>query len=104
LDSKKTQGRWEHQKRFSAIGYRFMDPGSIIWEMPVFEPLTDDVYVLVVNPIGGKMSKYGQPATRGVYWTGTWKEGLFSPFTKEPKPLDILPGHLSPTVARAKDG
>ncbi|MEL7187471.1 MAG: GH32 C-terminal domain-containing protein, partial [Pseudomonadota bacterium] len=37
-------------------------------------------------------------------WMGEWKDGLFHPFNNEPKMLDILPGHLAPTVARAADG
>ena len=96
--------RWQPQRRFSALSYRVMDPGSVIWEMPVFERLSDKVWVLVVNPIGGKVSKYGDPATRAVYWTGGWADGLFKPFFTEPKNLDLLPGHLAPTVARAADG
>ena len=104
LEPGENGANWEHRDRFSAVSYRLLDIGSIIWEMPVFEPLSDDVHVLVVNPIGGRVSKYGDPATRGVYWMGDWKEGLFHPFDREPKMLDILPGHLAPTVARAEDG
>ena len=97
-------GKWVPRERFSAISYRILDIGSDIWEMPVFEPLTDDVHVLVVNPIGGRVSKYGDSTTRGVYWAGEWRDGLFHPFEKKPKMLDIIPGHLAPTVARGKDG
>ena len=100
----KEGARWQRQKRFTELSYRVMDPGSVIWEMPVFEQLTDSVWVLLVNPIGGKVSKYGDPATRAVYWTGEWTGGTFKPFTRDPKPLDLLPGHLAPTVARAPDG
>jgi beta-fructofuranosidase len=97
--------RWKRQERFADVGYHVMDPGSQIWEMPVFEKLLDGVSVLVVNPIGGKVSKYGEPATRAVYWTGQWSaDGIFKPFFKRPKPLDLVPGHLAPTVARAADG
>jgi sucrose-6-phosphate hydrolase SacC (GH32 family) len=96
--------RWEPQHRFCNLGYRLMDPGSVIWEMPVFHPLANNTYVLVVNPVGGRISKYGEPSTRAVYWTGEWKDGLFHPFFKDPKNLDLMPGHLAPTVARAADG
>jgi sucrose-6-phosphate hydrolase SacC (GH32 family) len=96
--------RWQRQRRFSDLSYRVMDPGSVIWEMPVFQQLSQDVWILLVNPIGGKVSKYGEPATRAVYWTGSWAGGVFKPFTREPKLLDIIPGHLAPTVARAADG
>ncbi|MGX9463042.1 GH32 C-terminal domain-containing protein [Shewanella sp. A14] len=95
---------WRHQKHFSSVPYAQMDIGSAIWEMPVFEALSEDVHILLVNPIGGNIQKYQDPSTRGVYWLGKWKNGLFTPFYKTPKPLDILVGHLSPTVARADDG
>jgi len=81
-----------------------MDPGSVIWEMPVFVRLSDRASILVVNPIGAKVSKYGDPATRAVYWTGEWSEGVFKPFFRTPKNLDMVPGHLAPTVGRAADG
>jgi sucrose-6-phosphate hydrolase SacC (GH32 family) len=81
-----------------------LDIGSEIWEMPVFERLSDEVSILLVNPIGGKVSKYGEPSTRAVYWTGTWSGGTFKPFSSTPKLLDLVPGHLAPTVSRADDG
>ena len=96
--------RWQHQRRFMDPSERILDPGSAIWEMPVFERLTDQVSILVVNPIGGRISKYGDPATRAVYWTGEWSDGVFKPFFRSPKPLDLVPGHLAPTVGRAADG
>jgi beta-fructofuranosidase len=96
--------RWQRQRRFTELSYRVMDPGSDIWEMPVFERLSDQVSVLVVNPIGGRISKYGEPATRAVYWTGEWSGGVFKPFFTTPKNLDLVPGHLAPTVGRAADG
>ena len=96
--------RWQRQRRFTELSYRVMDPGSEIWEMPVFEKLSDRVSILVVNPIGGKVSKYGDPATRAVYWTGEWSGGVFKPFFTTPKNLDLVPGHLAPTVGRAADG
>lgn len=96
--------RWQRRARFAEPGWRQLDNGSDIWEMPVFLRLSGDVWVLLVNPIGGRVSKYGEPATRAVYWTGQWSDGLFRPFSTTPKPLDLLPGHLAPTVARADDG
>ncbi len=96
--------RWQRQRRFTEPTFRALDIGSEIWEMPVFERLADGVSVLVVNPIGGKISKYGEPATRAVYWTGDWSGGVFKPFFRTPKHLDLVPGHLAPTVGRAADG
>lgn len=94
---------WEHNRRFSTIPYSQLDVGSIIWEMPVFEPIGEQ-RLLIVNPIGGDVSKYGDPATRGVYWLGNWHNGQFTPDRAEPQMLDVFPGHLSPTVARLPTG
>ena len=96
--------RWQMQQRFTDTAYKMLDPGSQIWEMPVFQQLSDSVWVLLVNPIGGRFTKYGEQATRAQYWTGEWANGVFKPFFREPKYLDLLPGHLAPTVARAADG
>lgn len=104
LEPNEDGGRWSRRDRFSGLSYRELDIGSNIWEMPVFEPLTEEVRVLVVNPIGGSISKYGEKPTRAVYWTGEWREGLFHPHYSAPKLLDLVPGHLAPTVARANDG
>jgi len=104
LERNGEEATWVHQTKFSSLSYRVLDIGSIIWEMPVFEKIGQEEYVLVVNPIGGAVEKYGELATRGIYWTGDWIDGLFIPHYKQPKLLDILPGHLSPTVARGDDG
>jgi len=96
--------RWQRQRRFMEPAYRILDPGSAIWEMPVFERLSERASILVVNPIGGRVSKYGDPATRAVYWIGEWSGGVFKPFFRTPKNLDLVPGHLAPTVGRTADG
>lgn len=93
---------WKKQPAFAPFAK--MDVGSEIWEMPVFERLGGEKYILVANPIGGKVSKYGDPTTRGVYWIGAWDGTTFKPDSAEPKMLDVLPGHLSPTVARDASG
>ncbi|MCD2344440.1 GH32 C-terminal domain-containing protein [Ideonella azotifigens] len=103
LDRSQARPQWK-PLRFTDVAWRQLDNGSEIWEMPVFVPLGDGVWLLLANPIGGKVSKYGEPATRAVYWTGTWSGDLFTPFDRSPKPLDLLPGHLAPTVGRAADG
>lgn len=94
---------WQHARRFSTVPFARMDVGSDIWEMPVFEEIAGR-RLLIVNPIGGKVSKYGDPATRAVYWLGEWSDGGFTPSEAQPHMLDIFPGHLSPTVARRPDG
>lgn len=104
LEPTEKGARWQPRQRFTEPAYRMLDIGSEIWEMPVFERLSDEVSILVVNPIGGKVSKYGEPSTRAVYWTGTWSGGSFKPFSHTPQPLDLVPGHLAPTVGRAADG
>jgi beta-fructofuranosidase len=104
LEAAEKGARWQPRKTFMEPAYRMLDIGSEIWEMPVFERLSDEVWILLVNPIGGKVSKYGEPSTRAVYWTGTWSGGTFKPFSRTPQPLDLVPGHLAPTVGRAADG
>lgn len=104
LEAGEKGARWQPRQKFMEPGYRVLDIGSEIWEMPVFERLSDDVSILVINPIGGKVNKYGEPSTRAVYWTGTWSGGTFKPFSRTPQPLDLVPGHLAPTVGRAADG
>lgn len=95
---------WAYDPTFAAPSYAQMDIGSDIWEMPVFEAL-DDKHLLIVNPIGGEVSKYGtEKPTRGVYWTGTWDGNTFRPDYLEPKNLDLIVGHLSPTVTRTDTG
>ncbi|MGL3822262.1 GH32 C-terminal domain-containing protein [Sphingopyxis sp. R3-92] len=93
---------WKKQPDFAPFGK--MDIGSDIWEMPVFEKLAGDKYLLVANPIGGSVSKYGKKATRGVYWIGRWDGSRFQPDDVSPKMLDLIPGHLSPTVSRMASG
>ncbi len=93
---------WKMQPPFAPFAK--MDIGSEIWEMPVFERISDDLHILEVNPIGGAVGKYGTPATRGVYWIGRWNGSTFQPLDQKPKMLDLLPGHLSPTIDRDEDG
>jgi sucrose-6-phosphate hydrolase SacC (GH32 family) len=71
--------------------------------MPVFEAIGGR-RVLVANPIGGRISRYGPAATRALYWVGDWRDGLFTPDHAAPSPLDVVPGHLSPTVVREPEG
>jgi sucrose-6-phosphate hydrolase SacC (GH32 family) len=105
----RVDGEWTRAELpFTGVPFAEMDVDSVIWEMPVFEKLGrhdgQDVYVLVVNPIGGAVSKLREPYTRAVYWTGTWDGTQFSPHDARPQPLDVIHGHLAPTVARGPDG
>lgn len=95
-------GCWIRQP--SIAPFAEMDIGSEIWEMPVFEQIGRGRYILLVNPIGRNVSKYGSPATRAVYWIGSWNGSHFRPDDVTPKHLDLIPGHLSPTVARDRHG
>ena len=94
---------WQHQGTFSNVLTQ-MDPSSEIWEMPIFEPLANNKYVLIVNPIGGTRTRFGENATRGVYWIGTWDGSKFTPDQTTHKNLDIIWGHLSPAVTRKSNG
>ncbi|WP_210487755.1 GH32 C-terminal domain-containing protein [Rufibacter aurantiacus] len=90
---------WTFNPTFASIPYSQMDIGSAIWEMPVFASLGNGKHVLVVNPIGGSIGKYGPSKyTRAVYWTGVWQNGRFTPDYAQPKMLDLIHGHLSPTI------
>lgn len=108
-------GSWARSTQpFTSLPYASMDIGSAIWEMPVFEYLGkhngQDKYILVVSPIGGAMRKTEAPYVRSVYWIGTWNStaangaGQFIPDYAQPKNLDVIHGHLSPTIARAANG
>ncbi|TPG37992.1 hypothetical protein EAH79_17085 [Sphingomonas koreensis] len=93
---------WKKQPRIAPFDK--MDVGSDIWEMPVFESIGEGKYILEANPVGADVSKYGEKATRAVYWIGTWDGKRFRPDDLTPKMLDLIPGHLSPTVDRDADG
>ncbi|MGV2872180.1 GH32 C-terminal domain-containing protein [Colwellia sp. E150_009] len=104
-------GKWQRAaKSFSTVSFTDMDIGSAIWEMPVFEYLGkfngQKKYVLIVSPIGGAMKKNQAPYVRSVYWTGTWTKsakgitGQFTPDYTTPKNLDVIHGHISPTLVR----
>ena len=101
-DNLASRSCWKRQPRFAPFSE--MDIGSDIWEMPVFAAIGPGKYILEANPIGGKVSKYGSPATRAVYWIGTWDGVKFRPDDVKAKMLDLLPGHLSPTVDRDATG
>ena len=101
-DNLTSRSCWKRQPAMAP--FRKMDVGSEIWEMPVFEKLGNGKYILVANPIGGKVAKYGEPTTRGVYWIGSWDGATFTPDSLKPRNLDVLPGHLSPTVDRDAHG
>ncbi|MGL1955719.1 MAG: GH32 C-terminal domain-containing protein [Colwellia sp.] len=88
---------------FSTVNYADMDTGSDVWELPVFEPIGNGKHILVMNPIGGSLSRFAPNPVRTVYWIGTWQNGLFTPDFTQPKNFDVIHGHLSPTVARNTD-
>jgi fructan beta-fructosidase len=95
---------WTHKSNFCTVAYSSMDIGSDIWEMPVFESIGNGKYILIVNPIGGTVGKYGPKYTRAVYWVGTFTGGSFTPDYTVPKNLDVIHGHLSPTVEKNTSG
>jgi sucrose-6-phosphate hydrolase SacC (GH32 family) len=96
---------WIYQPNFCSLSFAAMDVGSDVWELPVFESIGNGKHILLVNPVGGSVSKYDNTnPTRGFYWIGTWANGLFTPDYVEPKKLDLVRGHLSPTVERTTAG
>ncbi len=70
---------------------------NVLWEMPVFEKISENKYILLVNPVGGGYRP------RGLYWIGEWNNGQFVPDDTQAKYLDLMIGHISPTVARNAD-
>lgn len=105
-------GNWVRASApFSSVAFSSMNGmGANIWEMPVFEYIGtyngQAKYVLVASPIGGNMRKNTAPYVRSVYWTGTWNPsaangaGQFTPDYSTPKFLDVIHGHVSPTITR----
>jgi sucrose-6-phosphate hydrolase SacC (GH32 family)/uncharacterized protein YjdB len=105
-------GNWVRASApFSSVAFSSMNSmGANIWEMPVFEYIGTHngqaKYVLVASPIGGNMQKNSAPYVRSVYWTGTWNAsaangaGQFTPDYSTPKFLDVIHGHVSPTITR----
>jgi len=89
---------WTRQSQFTTLDYNQVAPAQSLWEMPVFESIGNGKHILIVNPIPGPGH------TRAVYWTGVWSGGLFTPDYTQPKNLDVIHGHLSPTVARNTNG
>ncbi len=89
---------WTRQSQFTTLDYNQVAPARSLWEMPVFESIGNGKHILIVNPIPGPGH------TRAVYWTGVWSGGLFTPDYTQPKNLDMIHGHLSPTVARNTNG
>jgi beta-fructofuranosidase len=79
---------WTHKSNFSTVPYSNMDIGSLVWELPVFESIGGGKYILITNPIGNTVGKYGPKYTRGVYWIGTYSGGQFTP---DYKPRSSLP-------------
>jgi sucrose-6-phosphate hydrolase SacC (GH32 family) len=75
-----------------------MDDSGVFWEMPVFWKF-EDKYVLLVN----KVPHQGVPA-RALYWVGEFKNDRFIPDFQKPKPLEVVNGLLSPSVAKDAQG
>ncbi|MCU4677254.1 GH32 C-terminal domain-containing protein [Catenovulum sp. 2E275] len=71
---------------------------GVLWEMPVFDKISEDKYILLVNPVGNGYKP------RGIYWIGRWVNDQFVPDNNQAKYLDLITGHISPTVARNDDG
>jgi len=96
---------WRKQSGFSSIPYREMDIGSQIWEMPLFEQVEGDTWILLANPIGGEVGGFpSAKITRPVYWLGHWDGTTFTPFYATPKPLEPIHGFLAPTGEKLSDG
>jgi len=64
------------------------------WEMPVFYPINDSIYLLALTPIPTPT----KPAET-IYWLGTWENEIFTPYQAKPKKLELIQKNLlSPAV------
>ncbi len=84
-----------------------------LWEMPVFEKLEGEKYLLIANPVdvGGESNPdiwHGKGldnfAVRPIYWIGTFNGTTFVPEQANHKNVDLFPGQISPSVVRKADG
>lgn len=89
---------WVRSEFISTDNFALMGPDNTLWEMPIFEKISDNKYVLLVNPVGGDYRP------RGIYWIGNWTNGQFVPDSTEAKFLDVLKGHISPALTRNARG
>jgi len=75
-----------------------VDDSGVFWEMPVFWKVGEK-YVLLVN----KVPHQGVPA-RALYWVGEFRNERFVPDFRKPKPLEVVNGLLSPSLANDEEG
>jgi sucrose-6-phosphate hydrolase SacC (GH32 family) len=80
-----------------------------LWEMPVFEKLEGEKYLMIANPVdvGGPNNPdtwHGKGvdnfAVRPIYWIGTFNGTTFVPEETNHKNVDLFPGLISPSVVR----
>ena len=81
---------WEFLKPL-LVGNR--ETSGVFWEMPVFVKAGDH-HALVVCEVPGRAS----------YWVGKWENETFTPFSQEPRRLELFNHLLSPTPHVASDG
>ena len=81
---------WEFRKTL-LVGDR--ETSGVFWEMPVFVKVGDD-HVLIVCEVPGRAS----------YWVGKWRNETFTPYSNEPRRLELFNHLLSPTPYTNQEG
>jgi sucrose-6-phosphate hydrolase SacC (GH32 family) len=73
---------------------------GIFWEMPSMTRLNDTDYLLCITPVPLPGKK-----ARAIYWTGTFRNEMFVPYSEAPKSFELMDGNLlSPAIGRDEQG
>ncbi|NCA85206.1 MAG: T9SS type A sorting domain-containing protein [Clostridia bacterium] len=66
------------------------------WEMPLFFPLNDTIYLLAVTPVPTPVKR-----AETIYWLGRWDDETFTPLQVQPSPWELIQENfLSPAIGR----
>jgi len=78
----------------------FSNTAGVFWEMPTFNKLPNQDYLLTVTPIPYQ----GKPAET-LYWVGKWENEKFTPYDNTPKKIELLNSKmLSPSMGTDENG
>jgi sucrose-6-phosphate hydrolase SacC (GH32 family) len=70
------------------------------WEMPLFFPLNDTMYLLAVTPVPTPVKR-----AETIYWPGRWEDEIFTPLQQEPLPWELIQENfLSPAIGTDEQG
>lgn len=76
-----------------------LNTSGTFWEMPFFNKITDEDYMLTVTPVFN-----GKPADC-IYWIGSFKNGTFTPYDSTPKSFELFSEKLlAPSFQKDTNG